>query len=272
MAATSTNAGLRGARNLLLLPLAFLLLLAASAAQPVLHASPSATGSPRSVARRALARADSAVSPHRVERRKLFSWDGVTVDQIIAGSLGTTRRHVCPFALPMASAPQVRAELWTPLLPAKPSFPPSAPPPSAPPLSAPPLSAPPPSAQPPPPLPFHLWRRRQQRRVRSAFSAASGARKQWDAASADGLRAATAVVNRLVQLKQLPGKDVGAVGSMEGILARAAEKIRRLMSFLSHTSLFSFSSPCSTSPPPRPPFSSPPRTPTTISCVMLCSG
>ncbi|CAI7736995.1 unnamed protein product [Closterium sp. NIES-54] len=27
-------------------------------------------------------------SPHRVER-KLFSWDGVTVDQIIAGSLGT---------------------------------------------------------------------------------------------------------------------------------------------------------------------------------------
>ncbi|CAI5997620.1 unnamed protein product [Closterium sp. NIES-64] len=90
MAATCTNAGLRGARNLLLLPLAFLLLLAvtsASAAQPVLH-PPSTTGSPRNIARRALARADSAVSPHRVER-KLFSWDGVTVDQIIAGSLGT---------------------------------------------------------------------------------------------------------------------------------------------------------------------------------------
>ncbi|CAI5523876.1 unnamed protein product [Closterium sp. Naga37s-1] len=90
MAATITTAGLRGARNLLLLPLAFLLLLAvtsASAAQPVLH-PPSATGSPRNIARRALARADSAVSPHRVER-KLFSWDGVTVDQIIAGSLGT---------------------------------------------------------------------------------------------------------------------------------------------------------------------------------------
>ncbi|CAI5473962.1 unnamed protein product [Closterium sp. Yama58-4] len=89
MAATSTNAGLRGTRNLLLLPLAFLLLLAASAAQPVLHASPSATGSPRNIARRALAGAHSAVSPHRQERRKLFSWDGVTVDQIIAGSLGT---------------------------------------------------------------------------------------------------------------------------------------------------------------------------------------
>ncbi|CAI5486098.1 unnamed protein product [Closterium sp. Naga37s-1] len=88
MAATSTNAGLRGARNLLLLPLAFLLLLAASAAQSVLHASPSATGSPRNIPRRALAGMDSAISPHRVER-KLFSWDGVTVDQIIAGSLGT---------------------------------------------------------------------------------------------------------------------------------------------------------------------------------------
>ncbi|CAI5486110.1 unnamed protein product [Closterium sp. Naga37s-1] len=197
----------------------------------------------------------------------------------------------------MASAPQVRAELWTPPLPAKPSFPPSAPP-----ASAPPLSAPPPSVQPPPPLPFHLWRRRQQRRVRSAFSAASGARKQWDAASADGLRAATAV---------LPGKGVGPLGSMEGIVARAADKIRRLMqrlphtfpsffpslssvtsspsflssphlpslssplapqSFLTHTSLFSFSSPCSTSPAPRPPFSRPPPTPTTISCMMLCSG
>ncbi|CAI6003655.1 unnamed protein product [Closterium sp. NIES-64] len=114
----------------------------------------------------------------------------------------------------MASAPPVRAEPWTPPLPAKPALPPS---------------APPPSAQPAPPLPFHLWRRRQQRRVRSAFSAASGARKQWDAASADGLRAATAVVNRLVQLKQLPGKDLGAVGGMEGIVERAAEKIRRIM-------------------------------------------
>ncbi|CAI5948040.1 unnamed protein product [Closterium sp. NIES-64] len=84
----ATNARLRAPRELLVLPLAFLLLLAAtsaSAARPVLHASPSAN----SVARRALARADSAVSPHRVERRKLFSWDGVTVDQIIAGSLGT---------------------------------------------------------------------------------------------------------------------------------------------------------------------------------------
>ncbi|CAI5995712.1 unnamed protein product [Closterium sp. NIES-65] len=87
--ASSINAQLHAARRLLPLPLAFLLLLAAtsaSAARPVLHASPSAT---RGVARRALARTDSAVSPHRVERRKLFSWDGVTVDQIIAGSLGT---------------------------------------------------------------------------------------------------------------------------------------------------------------------------------------
>ncbi|CAI6004290.1 unnamed protein product [Closterium sp. NIES-64] len=124
----------------------------------------------------------------------------------------------------MASAPPVRAGLWTPPLPAKPASPPSAPPPSAPPLSA-----PPPSAQPLPPLPFQLWRCRQQRRVRSAFSAASGARKQWDAASADELRAATAVVNRLVQLKQLPEKDLEAVKGMVGIVARAAEKIRRLM-------------------------------------------
>ncbi|CAI5523819.1 unnamed protein product [Closterium sp. Naga37s-1] len=129
----------------------------------------------------------------------------------------------------MASAPPVRAEPWTPPLPAKPALPPS---------------APPPSAQPPPPLPFHLWRRRQQRRVRSAFSAASGARKQWDAASADGLRAATAVVNRLVQLKQLPGKDLGAVGGMEGIVERAAEKIRRIMALsLSTSSLSSSPSP-----------------------------
>ncbi|CAI5951279.1 unnamed protein product [Closterium sp. NIES-64] len=85
----SSNAWLRAGRTLLPLPLAFLLLLAAtsaSAARPVLHPSPSAT---RGVARRALAHADSAVSLHRVERRKLFSWDGVTVDQIIAGSLGT---------------------------------------------------------------------------------------------------------------------------------------------------------------------------------------
>ncbi|CAI5486114.1 unnamed protein product [Closterium sp. Naga37s-1] len=113
----------------------------------------------------------------------------------------------------MASAPPARAESWTPPLPAKPAFPPSAPPPSAPPPSA-----PPPSTQP--------------LRVRSAFSAAFGARKQWDAASADGLRAATAVVNRLVQLKQLPGKDLGALGVMEGMVGmvgRAAEKIRRLM-------------------------------------------
>ncbi|CAI5486084.1 unnamed protein product [Closterium sp. Naga37s-1] len=90
MAATSScTARLHSGRNLLPLPLAFLLLLAvtsASAARPVLHASPSAT---RGVARRALAHADSAVSPQRVERRKLFSWDGVTVDQIKAGSLGT---------------------------------------------------------------------------------------------------------------------------------------------------------------------------------------
>ncbi|CAI5486077.1 unnamed protein product [Closterium sp. Naga37s-1] len=90
MAATSSsNVRLHASRKLLLLPLAFILLLAvtsASAARPVLHASPSAT---RGVARRALAHADSAVSPHRVERRKLFSWDGVTVDQIKAGSLGT---------------------------------------------------------------------------------------------------------------------------------------------------------------------------------------
>ncbi|CAI7886943.1 unnamed protein product [Closterium sp. NIES-53] len=90
MAATSnSNTRLRAARTLLPLHLALLLLLAvnsANAARPVLHPSPSAT---RGVARRALAHADSAVSPHRVERRKLFSWDGVTVDQIIAGSLGT---------------------------------------------------------------------------------------------------------------------------------------------------------------------------------------
>ncbi|CAI5494306.1 unnamed protein product [Closterium sp. Naga37s-1] len=124
----------------------------------------------------------------------------------------------------MASAPSVRGGTWTPPPPARPAFPPSAPP-----HSAPPPSAPPPSAQPPPPLPFHLWRRRQQRRVRSAFSAASGARKQWDAASADGLRAATAVVNRLVQLKQLPSKDMGALTSMGGIVLRAAEKLKRLM-------------------------------------------
>ncbi|GJP51715.1 hypothetical protein CLOM_g10863 [Closterium sp. NIES-68] len=82
---------------------------------------------------------------------------------------------------------------------------------------------------PPPPLPFHLWRRRLQRRVRSAFSAASGARGKWDTASAEGLRAATAVVNRLVQLKQLPGKDVGALGGMGGLIETAAEKIARLM-------------------------------------------
>ncbi|CAI7838036.1 unnamed protein product [Closterium sp. NIES-53] len=89
MAATSTNPRLCAARALFPLPLAFLLLLvttSASAARPVLHASASAT---RGVARRSLAHADSAVSPHRVERRQLFSWDGVTVDQIIAGSLGT---------------------------------------------------------------------------------------------------------------------------------------------------------------------------------------
>ncbi|CAI5486095.1 unnamed protein product [Closterium sp. Naga37s-1] len=90
MAATSSsNARLHASRKLLPLPLAFLLLLAvtsASAARPVLHASPSAT---RGVARRALAHANSAMSPQRVERRKLFSWDGVTVDQIKAGSLGT---------------------------------------------------------------------------------------------------------------------------------------------------------------------------------------
>ncbi|CAI5980509.1 unnamed protein product [Closterium sp. NIES-64] len=136
----------------------------------------------------------------------------------------------------MASAPPVRAEPWTPPLPAKPALPPS---------------APPPSAQPAPPLPFHLWRRRQQRRVRSAFSAASGARKQWDAASADGLRAATAVVNRLVQLKQLPGKDLGAVGGMEGIVERAAEKIRRIMAsfVIKHTHIFSQS--LLTHPPPH---------------------
>ncbi|CAI5473968.1 unnamed protein product [Closterium sp. Yama58-4] len=48
---------------------------AISAARPILHQSSDTI-------------ADSAVSPHRVER-KLFSWDGVTVDQIIAGSLGT---------------------------------------------------------------------------------------------------------------------------------------------------------------------------------------
>ncbi|CAI5475897.1 unnamed protein product [Closterium sp. Yama58-4] len=91
-ATTSSNARLHAGRKLLALPLAFLLLLAAtsaSAAQPVLHPSTSATGSPRSISRRALARADAAVYPQRVERRKLFSWDGVTVDQIIAGSLGT---------------------------------------------------------------------------------------------------------------------------------------------------------------------------------------
>ncbi|CAI5486111.1 unnamed protein product [Closterium sp. Naga37s-1] len=73
------NSWLHSARKLLPLTLSVLLLFAvtnASAARPILHASPSDTS------------ADSAVSPHRVER-KLFSWDGVTVDQIIAGSLGT---------------------------------------------------------------------------------------------------------------------------------------------------------------------------------------
>ncbi|CAI5523881.1 unnamed protein product [Closterium sp. Naga37s-1] len=92
MAAASTSARLHAERNLLPLPLALLLLLAAtstSATRPALHGSPSATGASRSFARRALAHADSVVSPHSVERRKLFSWDGVTVDQIIAGSLGT---------------------------------------------------------------------------------------------------------------------------------------------------------------------------------------
>ncbi|CAI7755223.1 unnamed protein product [Closterium sp. NIES-53] len=92
MAAASTSARLHAEHNLLPLPLALLLLLAAtnaSATQPALHGSPSATGASRSFARRALARADSVVSPHSVKRRKLFSWDGVTVDQIIAGSLGT---------------------------------------------------------------------------------------------------------------------------------------------------------------------------------------
>ncbi|CAI5473964.1 unnamed protein product [Closterium sp. Yama58-4] len=73
------NVWLHSARKLLPLTLSVLLLLAVtnvSAARPILHPSPSDTS------------ADSAVSPHRVER-KLFSWDGVTVDQIIAGSLGT---------------------------------------------------------------------------------------------------------------------------------------------------------------------------------------
>ncbi|CAI5473976.1 unnamed protein product [Closterium sp. Yama58-4] len=89
MAATRPSAWLRAARNLLPFPLAFLQLLAAtgaSAVQPILNEFPSAT---RGVAHRALAHADSAVSPHRVERRKLFSSDGVIVDQIIADSLGT---------------------------------------------------------------------------------------------------------------------------------------------------------------------------------------
>ncbi|CAI5494310.1 unnamed protein product [Closterium sp. Naga37s-1] len=73
------NSWIHSARKLFPLTLSVLLLFAvtsASAARPNLHASPSDTS------------ADSAVSPHRVER-KLFSWDGVTVDQIIAGSLGT---------------------------------------------------------------------------------------------------------------------------------------------------------------------------------------
>ncbi|CAI7879746.1 unnamed protein product [Closterium sp. NIES-53] len=85
------NAWRHSARKLLPLTLSVLLLFAvtsASAARSSLHASPSDTGATRGVAtRRALARADSAVSPHRVER-KLFSWDDLTEEQIIAGNLG----------------------------------------------------------------------------------------------------------------------------------------------------------------------------------------
>ncbi|CAI5980504.1 unnamed protein product [Closterium sp. NIES-64] len=72
------NSWIHSTRKLFPLTLSVLLLFDvtnANAARPILHPSPSDTI------------ADSAVSPHRVER-KLFSWDGVTVDQIIVGSLG----------------------------------------------------------------------------------------------------------------------------------------------------------------------------------------
>ncbi|CAI5523820.1 unnamed protein product [Closterium sp. Naga37s-1] len=86
------NAWRDSARKLLPLTLSVLLLFAVtstSAARSSMHASPPDTGATCGVATRlALARADSAVSPHRVEQI-LFSWDDLTEEHIIAGNLGT---------------------------------------------------------------------------------------------------------------------------------------------------------------------------------------
>ncbi|GJP34292.1 hypothetical protein CLOM_g18738 [Closterium sp. NIES-68] len=77
----AANSSLRAARQLL--PLSLLVLLAVTSASAARPAAASVTADTLGSA----AGTGTLESPHRVER-KLFSWDGVTADQIISGSLG----------------------------------------------------------------------------------------------------------------------------------------------------------------------------------------
>ncbi|CAI5476913.1 unnamed protein product [Closterium sp. Yama58-4] len=82
------NSWLPAARKLLSLALLVLLAVtSANAARPMLQAS-STTAAAAVTGARTFSSTSALGSPHRVER-KLFSWDGVTADQIMAGSLGT---------------------------------------------------------------------------------------------------------------------------------------------------------------------------------------
>ncbi|CAI7903505.1 unnamed protein product [Closterium sp. NIES-54] len=194
------------------------------------------------------------------------------------------KRHNHPSVLPMASAPPLRAESWTSPLPAKPALPPSAPPPSAPPLSTP-LEggAPLPSLAAPPAAPRALrvllrvwhaeavghrlggWAARGDS-CREPIGAAEvlnipGIRSTFPPLSSTPLHSlhsssllSTPLHSSLTARRQLPSKDMGALGAVEGIMTRAA-----LKAYLEiHSSLIPFTPLHSPPLPSTPLCSSPP--------------
>lgn len=77
------------------------------------------------------------------------------------------------------------------------------------------------------PSPSRLWRPQAQRRVRRAFFELAGARHDWEAATAGGLRAATALVNAVLQKRYMSAMDFGVLSSMPNIRSKAEEKLQR---------------------------------------------